>query len=348
MSIKFLNNLIIPISLLLNMSACVHRPQKESNRLEPKTVEKLQTTVLNDTFEFGAPTAIIVYDSLLIVYDILNQNKVHFFDKEKGNHIWEFGRIGQGEKELIHPSGMTLNLTAGVLTIYDYARRSLLACKVEDLGKFNSENWFVIPLPEYQFIPKGVVPIGEKRYLSIHGKPRLTYWNDNVKFDYDTYPEFLDEDSKRMFMVSESIFNVSPDGKKLVQATTLGILLDFFEITENEIKHVSENCYKEPLFELLKGQIALLPECLYGYSCLSSTNNHLFATLHGKVKPTEFPSDIYQYDWDGNLKKKLETGNQIVSFGVDGLTEEIYAICMDEDNDYTLVKIGGKLIETLD
>lgn len=339
MSIKFLNNLIISFSLLLYLSACSHRPQNEINQLEATPVEKLQTIVLNDTFEFGSPNGIIVYDSLLIVYDNLHQNKLHFFDKEKGNHLWEFGRIGQGEKELIQPSGMTLNLTAGVLTIYDYAKRSLLACKVEDLGKFNSENWYVIPIPEYQILPKVVVPLGENRYFSIHGKPRMTYWKDNVKLEYDTYPEFLDEDSKRMFMLTESLLNISPDGKRLVQATTLGILMDFFEISDNGIKQVSENCYTKPLYEVQKGQIALLPESVYGFSCLSSTNNHLFATLHGKVRPTKYPTDIYQYDWDGNLKKKLETGKPIVSFAVDGLTEDIYAIYMDEANDQTLIKL---------
>ena len=73
--------------------------------------------------------------------------------------------------------------------------------------------------------------------------------------------------------------------------------------------------------------------------CLSSTNNHLYTTFHGKVRPSEYPSDIYQYDWNGNLKKNLKTGKQIVSFGVDNMTEEIYAIYLDDNNDQILAKL---------
>ena len=337
-SINIFNILIIVVSLVIDFTSCSHQSHKDLSQFDALEGEKLQTRVLNDTFEFGSANKILVYDTLLIIFDDLNPNKLQFFHKENGSHLWEFGRIGQGDKELISPSGLTLNLSADIMSVYDYAKRSLLACKLEDLGKFNSENWFEIHIPDYQIIPKEVLPVGENGYLSIHGKPRMIYSNDNIKFEYDIYPTLLDDESKRMFMLSESLLNISPDGEKFVQATTLGVVMDFFELTEDEIIPVTENCFKKPVFEMQKGQICVLPESVYGFSCLSSTNNDLYATLHGKEKPTEYPSEIYQFDWDGVLRKKWETGRQIVAFGVDVSTEEIYAIYMNEANDQILVK----------
>lgn len=299
--------------------------------------ENLKAETLNDSFAFGFANKMLVYDTLLIIYDVLQDEKLQFFSKTSGQHLGSFGRIGQGDKEVISPSNISVSTRAGLFSLYDYDRGTLLACPLERLGKLDPDDWFTIHVPDYPIRPHEIAALGEGAFVSMHGKPRLAITKDGSMTEFDDYPDLLDEDSQRMFMLTQSLWAVSPDGKKMVQATNIGSLMDIFRMDESGIIPVTEKCYHKPIFDVQKGQITPKPETVYGFVALSVTDDHVYATMHGVANPTRFPDSIFRFDWSGHPEMKFMTDQQIVSFCVDD--NKVYAIVIGEDNEQRLVSM---------
>lgn len=337
MRLRALRVISITIVCFLVGSCSSHKKGTES--LSDIKMEYLKTEIVNSSFEFGFANKMLVHDTLLIIYDVLQDEKLQFFSKTSGKHLGSFGRIGQGDKEMISPSNISISTQAGLFSLYDYDRGTLLACPLELLGKLNPDDWYTIHVPDYPIRPHEIVALGEGAFVSMHGKPRLAITKDGSMTEFDDYPDLLDEDSQRMFMLTQSLWAVSPDGKKMVQATNIGSLMDIFRLGESGIIPVTEKCYHKPIFDVQKGQIAPKPETVYGFAALSVTDDHVYATMHGVANPTRFPDSIFMFDWSGSPLKEFKTDQQIVSFCVDDNDHKIYAIVIGEDNEQMLVSM---------
>ncbi len=174
----------------------------------------------------------------------------------------------------------------------------------------------------------------------MHGSPRFTKaCGGEVLSSFDSYPVLPDnhgEEITRMFFLSQSIWDISPDGQKMVQATTLGSILQIFDLKTAAIKSSAIRYFHKPIFAEQKGQIEMLPETIFGFSCIQATDRYIYATLHGVANPTVFPDSIYVFDWNGNLIKKLSTDQQICCFCVDEQNCKIYAMVMNEAGEQIL------------
>lgn len=328
----------IILATAITLSSCSSSDSIVYESLDTGTSESLQSRMVNDSFEFGFASKIWVYDSLLIVYDEMQEEKIQFFHKESGQHLASFGRIGQGDKELITPANGSVNKRTGIFSLYDYARGNLLSCRLSDYRNA----WFTMNLPEYEVRPKEVIPVGTDDLVALHGRPRFTKAHQGeVTASFDQFPllpEHPDEEQEaRMFFLSQSLLAVKPDGEKMVQATTLGSIMQVFDLKESSIKPVFEKYFHQPIFAVQKGQIQSLPETIYGFSCLQATDRSIYATIHGVTLPTEFPGTVYQFDWKGKLQKRLVTDRQLVCFAVDEATEKIYAVVLGENREQMLV-----------
>lgn len=279
------------------------------------------------------------------------KKKYSFFNKESGQHLAGFGRIGQGAKELVVPGNWSVNTPVGVFSIYDYARGNLLACRLQDLPNTNPAVWYTMDLPEYEVRPREVVPVGTDGFVALHGKPRFTkIHKGKLTASFDEFPLLPGHPDKeqeaRMFFLSQSLLAVKPDGQKMVQATTLGSVMQILDLKGASIEPVVERYFHKPIFSVQKGQIETLPETIYGFACLQVTDKYIYATLYGVTNPTVFPGTIYMFDWKGKLLKRFLTDQQIVCFSVDEQTGKIYTVVLGEKNEQELVYLeGNKLLD---
>lgn len=317
----------------------------EYNGIQCDVTENLSVGVLNDSFSFGGVSCLLEYDSLLIIHDPMQEYQLQFFNKETGCHVAQAGRLGQAANELANPANMTVNPNTGIFSIYDRSRRDLLSCRLTDLPGVNAEDWFSISLPEYQLAPTNVVLVGNDRLVAMHGKPRFTISRGGeVIAMYDELPllednQVADDPVVRMLLLSSSLWAVKPDGCKMVQATTVGSVMEILDIDEESITSAVMRYYQKPIFSEVKGQIAHLPETIYGFACLQATDNYIYATIHGVANPTVYPSDIYVFDWQGNVVKRLSADCQISCFVVDG-SDTIYAIVIGSDGEQHLARLS--------
>lgn len=332
---------IFSVLLSILLFSCTQSESVSYERLDIGLSDSLQARVLNDTFEFGNANRIGLCDSLLVIYDEMQEKKIHFFSKETGIHRNEFGTIGQGANELVTPSNWSINTLGGVFSIYDYTRGNLLACPLKELSFASPASWYTISLPNYEIRPREVALLGTEDFVALHGKPHFTIARKGkIKTSYDEFPVLPNHpDSKdaRMFFLSQSLWAVKPDGKKIVQVTTLGSIMQILDLQDSTIELVAERYFQQPIFSVQKGQIETLPETIYGFTCLQATDKYIYATLHGVSNPAVYPSTIYKFDWKGNLVKRLLSDQQIVCFTVDEQSCSLYAITLGADNEQKLV-----------
>ncbi|MCM1450355.1 MAG: TolB-like 6-bladed beta-propeller domain-containing protein [Clostridiales bacterium] len=276
--------------------------------------------------------------------DEMHSEILQFFNKDSGLFLGSIGSIGQGAKELIMPANMSKSDCVGIFSIYDYGRGNMLVSDLTAIGGLSDDSWRNIGIPDYKIKPKELTLVGENRFVSLQGHPRFTIADYNeAKVTYDQFPELLknlnyEEDVIRMFLLSQTLWAVSPDGQKMVQATTIGSIIQFFKLKESSIELVSEHCYHVPIFESLNGQIGTLPETIYGFIGLFATDKNVYATMHGISDPKVFPNYIYKYDWSGKLINRYDTGRQICSFCVDDQSKKIYAVSIGENGEQQLLK----------
>ncbi len=336
----------LPLIILLlttAFSACTHKKGPEEQPATVLVVEGCTWEVVNDTLDFGRVTTLQIHDSLIIAYDALQKEKVHFFDRTSGDYLGAFGTIGQGDKDLVAPANMIVSTKANILSIYDVGRGGLLAASLSDVSP-STDKWLTIPLPDYSVRPREVYPIGREALLGVHGRPRLTLSrNGEIVAEYDEYPELPnhegDQAAQRMFFLTQTLSAVSPDGTKMAQGTIIGSIMQIFGLGESEIELLAERRESEPVFSVTKGQIGFLPETIFGFAGLQATDDNIYATILGVANPTEYPSEIEVFDWEGNPVKKLVGDRQICCFCVDNRSGDIYAIVIGDDGEQHLMRL---------
>ncbi len=121
--------------------ACSHNETSTYDDFATVPSDSLQFKEMNESFDFGYARKMIQYDSLLIVLDDMQKERIQFFNKNTGEHIASFGQLGQGKNELVAPGNISIDYMGGILSIYDYARAHLLS--------FNMEEFF-----NMKFVPK--------------------------------------------------------------------------------------------------------------------------------------------------------------------------------------------------
>lgn len=337
---------VIPIIGIFLLASCMRQGTSRTVG-QDIPIDSLRAVALNDTLALGFAKKILVSDSLLIVYDDLQRDRLQFFDAGTGGRLASFGSIGQGDKELIAPGNISLSYSTGEFMIYDNARKSMLACRVEDIPDNRSDEWYVIRLPDYKIRPREVFPVDSNVFVAQHGRPRFTLSCDGEEiWSYDQFPllEDLkdDEAATRMFFLTQTLTALSPDGTRMVQGTTLGTVMQIFKVNDAQIEPIVHLNVNEPVFNIVKGQIVAKPGSVYGFACLQTTDKHIYATIHGVPDPQVYPSDIYVFDWDGRTTGKLAADRQICCFGVDNNNGCIYAIVLNDQGEQEIVRLERK------
>ncbi|MDR0427784.1 MAG: TolB-like 6-bladed beta-propeller domain-containing protein [Dysgonamonadaceae bacterium] len=307
---------------------------------------ELKSKNLNTEFAFSAlPNSMLLWDSLLIVTDSYTQDKfIHIFHKENGNLIKSIGARGQGPGELTHPISTSINKNTKELIVYSFNSNKIIKYSLDNItdnkvnykeSKINNKNGLYIADVIFSENGDYVRGIDERMRFGL-------IENGNLNVLYNNFPKVLNKnkiEEDRAVMNYSSMWRISPDGKKLVQATYIGGIIEIFYIHGDHIHQENIYHYFYPKYRIVEGAtplgISWIAETVFGFQHLWTTNNSIYILVNGG-KASEnsfFPQDIAVLDWSGEGGIKFHLDNSINIFAVDEDMRIIYAITYPKEGD---------------
>ena len=338
---KLIKVFVVALFVAFANTSCTSEVTYEAPQFEEKQPKEIR--VLNDEYMFRYGGDPMVVDSLLITSTANSDNHIAVFNRYTGDLVKEFGRKGPGPNELVRPTTFSVDKLNSLLYVYDWGKQSLIQY---DLHKMSGEE-----IPEYNSIKVSgeFVKSAQMRFLkdslfyasslkdgriSVGGVSEV---QDVIQSESPDLNKFPTQEDWYIYM-NGSVMAVRPDGRYLAAASSLGGILEIFDLNKKErvvLKH-----FYEPIFEKKGHVIRPLPETIGGFMCLAATDKYLYATLHGKANPTSMPMAICKFDWKGNPIDRFDCGKYpISSFTVTEDDRTAYALAVGDEGEHILLKI---------
>lgn len=310
---------------------------------EPVFAQKINAKIkiINDEYIFRYAHQPLLFDSLLIIGDMCDNDNICIFNRYNGNLIKSFGKIGNGPEELITPVVYSVDKINGYLYINDYDRKKIMQYNLRDIKKNERVKSNSFNLSEEVGNRNKIMFIKDSIFITDGFNDRMALVTPtrvinkltntpNIKNKFETEKDWF------AYMQAYSCMAASPNGKKFVSATMIGGIIEIYNIEEENINlHYTAYLY-EPIFD--KKDYVFQPnnETIYGFCHLSATNNFFYATAHAKVSPSSMPNAIWKFDWDGNPIACYTCDYCIENFTVDEKDELIYATIYNKDGEQVL------------
>lgn len=304
----------------------------------------LEISPLNTDYLFRYACRILVYDSLLIVGTLNEENHIAIFNRHSGNLITEFGKKGDGPKDLIIPTEYSIDYSKGKMYVNDYGHQAILAYNINDIVNEEVPSYKKINFSHSFKMLNKILFLKDSLFVSPNYSCRYSiaspkYITHNVNTSIGDINKFSEEEWN-YFMNEYACHTTSPDGVHFASGSSLGGILELFSFDNKEVKRHALKRYYEPIFKK-KGHIyEICEETIGGFSYLNATTKHLYATVFGIINPQTKPTQIWKLDWKGNpIEIFNSNGYPIDCFAVCEEEGLIYAITNDEDGEQIIVKM---------
>jgi len=284
------------------------------------STDSIIPTKITTDFLYGNPLSMdFVMDSLIVFLDKnCGDYSCHIINKE-GVLKKSFGMKGKRNIELIHPDCFTVSSDGKFVYVYDFGSRKIVkfdivkvmsgeknAAEKIDLGGIIYEHgtnyglYNVYVLDDNRFIGQG------------YGKNRFVIINNNHSFNSYTQFPSVDQDIE----CNQSLWRemthlcISHDRKKLVVATYIGALFETFDLIDCNIFHKALKAYYPPKYQIVNGTspkiVATSEETIVGFNSLYAGDDYIYTSVIGP--DYRYMNNLLIYDYDGTLRKKIDTG----------------------------------------
>lgn len=302
---------------------------------------QVDAKIINDSIMLSFFSQPLVLDSIIILADVNRDSMLLLFHKESGKLLKTIGAKGRGPGELITPTKLSLDERHKILNVFDYAKKSIIKY---DLHKtlYSSLPCFEEFLLHSPLVEENEVSfLKDSLYLVSNQRHRLLIATLNqaiaVNDDYLRLPGMTPR-LWNSFLQSWSSYALSPDGKKYVSVTSLGGIMEIYDLFPTP-QLVKQSFFFEPLYNIQKNQIIPLPETIYCANGITATNDYIYMSVFAKQNPTERPKLIWQFDWTGAPVAAFQCPYQIESFTVDEKEQKIYALVLKDSYEEALVSM---------
>jgi hypothetical protein len=291
-----------------------------------------------------------VLDSLLILncYNALDNKIFYIYDKSTGNLIKTFGQRGNGHGEL---SGY-------FETSIDKSNKKIYAIGLGEGWNISFSLDSILHSKTYncdQKIEEKGEGLRNSRYIRYfkdsllysicNFRPQRFYRiailrpDGDIVTRYSVFPPISNIDKedtvyRHLFYTYKTLATLKPDASKLVLATTCGLHMEIFSISDNEIKLEAFRRYIKPKY--LKVNPIRNDGVIEGVTSLSSTNNYIYA-LWSKDTEKEFPSQLAVFDWVGNAVRRYDLDSKIWAFAVDEDDSKVYTVVKDKEGKLNII-----------
>lgn len=280
-----------------------------------------------------------VTDSSVVVFGLMDGKWLHEYSTESGNSIHHSLLEGQGPDDILQ--GLNLKIAGNRKSIYDLGNNAIKIFDADDKmvsvitmpgGRTTWEAW---SLTDSMFITCGPFIYNNQMARGLYiEKIDSAAKESQTLFAYEDMPEALKEHPEVMCHQFTSV--ISPDRKHFAIATTLGGVLEIFDLESDKLIPI----LGEYLFKVRhdKDGWVIVGETEFGFSSLVADNDFLYGVYSGTNDANGF-TKIGVWKWDGTPVKLIETDTNIIKMDLHTEENTLYAITQKEGDDLRLSKL---------
>lgn len=330
--------------LTIYLIACTTK--EEINYQYPVFPQKYQieTTILNDSTIYDHASQLLLYDSILIVAGSDKENNVLLFDCN-GKYLTAFARRGNGPGELTYPKKHSIDQATGTLYIHEYNKQAMIKYFINNIitgenPMFNEEklSGTIVNAADIFFLKDSfyLATGRDYRLLIRTASTVMTSTNQVTQLN-----GFESDQNLYNYFSTYSCHALNPSKTKFISASMYGGVMEIFSIETDKIYLEKSLCFFPPVLKSYGYPVRENEDTIWGFTCLATTDEYIYAGVFGIKNPTEMPSTIWKFDWDGNPVCSYKTTYPVESFTIDESTETIYA-SVYKDGEQVIAKIDLK------
>lgn len=197
--------------------------------------------IINNEYLFRYAHQPQIFDSMLIIGDMSANDNICIFNRNNGNLIKSFGKIGNGPEELTTPVTYSIDKTNGYLYINDYSRKNIVQYNLKEIKNGQNIKTSFIKLSEEVEDRNRIIFIKDSLFISDGFNDRLALITPNKIIKTSTNSPNIHnkfEFDKDWFAFTQlyTCMAASPNGKRFVSATIIGGVLEIYNIEKEDIK----------------------------------------------------------------------------------------------------------------
>ncbi len=301
----------------------------------PKT-EEIKFTILNNDLPASNPQGqMIICDSVAIVQAICIENKNVFqvFRLGDGQLVRGFAYRGRAANELNDYRRITLSRDGK--TLHAMENGGVRSIDIDLTKAISGETSYVVKT--YR-LPRG--PISREIHSAgeniLHtenvGKmPRFVITNRECTDTICTNTSYMptktvideDENDIEEYYFYNSAFGVRPDGKRGVNVTRNGMLMEIYEIQNNKMQSIGLRRFHCP--KMGNNMRTGADDCVRGAFKLYTTNKYIYVNYIEQTKLAGSPiSSVAVFDWNGKEVAQYKSNLYISTFAVTPNDNRVY------------------------
>lgn len=335
--------------ILLATIGCKKDPYAGINFEAPvfKDSTIVKTTILNDTIYSKSISNITCYKDYIVLFANINDYTFHLLDKKTGSIIKSSGRLGRGPQEMLIPTSYAINPAEGIVTAFHQMTREITVFYLDSILQDRSHFMDKISLKKhknmtfYKAYPTGndFLLYGEKSVVYPGGARFCRFSKDAELLEtYNQYPlskNVVTDSIHRGKKWQEHMIlqTLSADGKKIIETTRLGCMLEILDIS-NGIKSTLLKGYYRPNHIINNEQPIIDENTTLGFYSLRASDKYLYALYSSDwdIRP-----EIQVYDMQGNPIRKYITDTPLSKVCIDEENKKAYAITLLPSHEQALI-----------
>lgn len=331
---------------LLLLEGCENRPEYVIPEFRKEI--RADVHIINTLDDFAKKVAECGEYLLVLERDPFSLTHFHVYDKKNGQKFGDYINEGRGPCEgilfsLLCVDGAEVVLVETILKkTLSFSIDSLLQ---NGLSSVSERPYTAPPFSMWNYIIEGLqVSLGHQTYLEhdTANDIRIMVNKDGTVSTYNDYPVHSAADRWEVYR-HRPLLTVSPDKKRLAVASSIGAILETFDI-KSGITNIATRKYIKPDYHrqdnIYKGYNDNTICC---FTDITSSNGYIYTTwqdVPDKNCLFRAPDRIAVFDWKGNPVALIRIDNfGIVRFCVNEGQKTIYANLKDREGNYYLAQI---------
>ena len=295
--------------------------------LNPNSLKEINKSIFKPTF-------LDVSDSLLLIVDDTEEEKLKFFSTSHHRLKGSFGNTGEGPDEISGPLFMVHSALdeGGKITMLDWGKKQLTQMFIQKIlagdkpagDKAESKLTFLLP-PELIKVQRAAF-IDSNRVVGMGGLEQGKLFVHNITSDSTSFSSFTPEDPgfwaeniRGMgyiyfghFVINNALEKIAVISRRFKRIEIYDFSLNLLSVTsfgkETDQTELGEN-----------GKIRS-DETIYYYSDIDHNEQYIYALHHGEKVKQFYQTDkgesteIHKFDWDGNPLEKITLNNSDIRF----------------------------------
>ncbi len=337
------------VILLLGVAACAHNDRIKYDAPVFSDIREAEATAIgSEEVIYPMALGISITDSIATLVGNLDDMEINNFNRFTGELVSQFVHHGQGPAEVVSLASYipdstgfkVLDMMTDLWKTYDKDGKYIGAVNLRE--KTGKKILGIRRLAADKYLIKCCMEdICDD--MAIWDTEKLGPVYTKTPFDENDTPNKNANDIDRPITLRDlygrSASTISPDGKRMFTGTSVGVIVEIFDIKDMEISNrLTKFMYP---FEISSedGWVGFKENYVKGFTSLISTDQLVFGALQ-ESSENNAPTDITVWDWNGNPVRRYKTGYLIycMAFSPDN-PDDLYAMATKDGGEVQLIKL---------